>query len=81
MREAPHEQLLLQMRAAVAQYARTLIAERMRRGRQAQRRGGQLWPWTRAPYGSLLDPERPREPSRLQIAPVQAAGVEHMCAW
>jgi site-specific DNA recombinase len=35
MSEDPHDQLLLQIRAAVAEYERTLIAERMRRGRQA----------------------------------------------
>ena len=32
----PHDQLLLQIRGAVAEYERTLIAERMRRGRQAK---------------------------------------------
>ena len=81
MSEDPHDQLLLQIRAAVAEYERTLIAERMRRGRQAKLRGGQLLPWTRAPYGYLLDPERPRDPSRVQIDPVQAAVVEQMFAW
>jgi site-specific DNA recombinase len=81
MSDDPHDQLLLQMRSAVAAYERTLIAERMRRGRQAKLRGGQLLPWTRAPYGYLLDPERPRDPSRVRIDPVQAAVVEHMFAW
>ena len=53
----------------------------MRRGRQAKLRGGQLLPWTRPPYGYLLDPERPRDPSRVRIDPVQAAVVEQMFAW
>jgi site-specific DNA recombinase len=57
------------------------MAERMRRGRQAKLRSGQLLPWTRAPYGSLLDPGRPRDASRVRIAPVQAAVVEQMFAW
>ena len=77
----PHDQLLLQIRGAVAEYERTLIAERMRRGRQAKLRSGQLLPWTRVPYGYLLDPERPRDPSRVRLAPVQAAVVEQMFAW
>ncbi len=81
MSDDPHDQLLLQIRSAVAEYERTLIAERMRRGRQAKLRGGQLLPWTRAPYGYLLDPERPRDASRVQIAPVQAAVVAQMFAW
>jgi site-specific DNA recombinase len=36
MSEDPHDQLLLQIRGAVAEYERTLIADRMRRGRQAK---------------------------------------------
>jgi site-specific DNA recombinase len=81
MSDDPHDQLLLQIRSAVAEYERTLIAERMRRGRQAKLRDGQLLPWTRAPYGYLLDPERPRDPSRVRIDPVQAAIVAQMFAW
>src|SRR5438445_1852313 len=81
MSDDPHDQLLLQIRSAVAAYERTLIAERMRRGRQAKLRSGQLLPWTRAPYGSLLDPDRPRDPSRVRIDPVQAAVVAQMFAW
>jgi len=77
----PHDQLLLQIRGAVAEYERPLSAARMRRGRQAKLRSGQLLPWTRAPYGSLLDPERPRDPSRGRLAPVQAAVGEPMVAW
>src|SRR6267142_6607694 len=81
MSDDPHDQLLLQIRSAVAEYERTLIAERMRRGRQATLRSGQLLPWPRAPYGYLLDPDRPRDPSRVQIDPVQAAVVAQMFAW
>src|SRR6266540_7436066 len=40
----PHEQLVTQIRGAVAEYERTLIADRMRRGRQARLRSGQLLP-------------------------------------
>src|SRR6266581_5931837 len=54
MSQDPHDQLLLQIRGAVAEYERTLIAERMRRGRQARLRAGTLLPWTRAPYGYRL---------------------------
>jgi site-specific DNA recombinase len=64
----------------VAESERTLLAERRRRGRQAKWRRGQLLPWTRAPYGSLLDPARPRDASRVRLDPVQAAVVEHMFA-
>src|SRR4029453_10809156 len=61
MSHDPHDQLLLQIRGAVAEYERTLIAERMRRGRQAKLRAGTLLPWTTPPFGYRLDPERPRD--------------------
>jgi site-specific DNA recombinase len=77
----PHDQLLLQIRGAVAEYERNLIAERMRRGRQAKLRAGTLLPWTVAPYGYVLDPERPRDPSRVRIDPVKAEVVRQMFAW
>jgi len=77
----PHDQLLLQIRGAVAEYERTLIADRMRRGRQAKIRSGLLLPWTVPPYGYLVDPECPRDPSRLRLDPVKAAVVTHIFAW
>ncbi len=52
----PHDRLLLQIRGAVAEYERTLIADRLRRGRSAKYRAGVLLPWTRPPYGYRLSP-------------------------
>ena len=49
MSNDPHEHLLLQIRGAVAEYERTLIADRLRRGRQAKIRRGLLLPWTVPP--------------------------------
>ena len=81
----PHDQLLLQIRGAVAEYERNLIAERAqrapRRGRQAKLQSGTLLPWTWAPYGYILDAERPRDPSRVQIDPVKAEIVKQIFAW
>src|SRR4051794_26558343 len=54
MSQDPHDQLLLQIRGAVAEYERTLIAERMRRGRQRQFQASKMLPLTRAPYGYRL---------------------------
>jgi site-specific DNA recombinase len=76
----PHEQLVTQIRGAVAEYERTLIADRMRRGRQARLRSGQLLPWTRAPYGYRLHPERPRDPAAVGVDPVAAAIVQELFA-
>jgi site-specific DNA recombinase len=68
MSQDPHDQLLLQIRGAVAEYERTLIAERMRRGRQAKLRAGTLLPWTTPPFGYRLDPERPRDVAGVRAA-------------
>jgi site-specific DNA recombinase len=65
MSQDPHDQLLLQIRGAVAEYERTLITDRMRRGRLTHLRAGQLLPWSRAPFGYRLDPEHPRDPACL----------------
>ena len=81
MSNDPHDQLLLQIRGAVAEYERTLIVDRMRRGRQAKIRSGLLLPWTVPPYGYLLDPECPRDPSRLRLDPIKAAVVTQIFAW
>lgn len=77
----PHDQLLLQIRGVVAEYERSLIADRMRRGRQAKLRSGAMLPWTVAPYGYIMDSERPRDPSRLRLEPVKAAVVIQIFGW
>lgn len=53
----------------------------MRRGRQAKFRSGQLLPWSRAPYGYLVDPDRPRDPNRVRVDPINAAVVTQIFAW
>jgi len=77
----PHEQLVTQIRGAVAEYERTLIADRMRRGRLAKLRAGQLLPWTsHVPYGYRVDPERPRDPALVTIDPYAASIVQELFA-
>jgi len=76
----PQAHLLLQIRGAVAEYERTLIAERMRRGRQRKLQAGVLLPWTIPPYGYRLDLERPRDPSGVQIDPSEGAIVQALFA-
>jgi site-specific DNA recombinase len=81
MSQDPHDQLLLQIRGAVAEYERTLITERMRRGRLRKLRAGILLPWTRPPYGFLVDPERPRDPAGVRLDEAEAAVVRDLFAW
>jgi site-specific DNA recombinase len=81
MSQDPHDQLLLQISIAVAEYERTLAAERMRRWRTAKLRAGPLLPWTRPPYGYRLDPERPRDPAGVRLDAAEAAVVAEIFAW
>src|SRR6266487_5042431 len=73
--------MLLQIRGAVTKYERTLIADRMRRGRQARIRHGQLLPWAIAPYGYVLDADHPRDPQGMRLHPVTSVVVKQIFAW
>jgi site-specific DNA recombinase len=75
MSHDPHDQLLLHIRGAVSEYERSLIAERMRRGRRQKYLAGGLLPWTRAPDGYRVDPARPRDPVGVRLEPAEAAVV------
>jgi site-specific DNA recombinase len=74
----PHDQLLLQIRGAVAEYERTLIVERTRRGRLAKLKAGSLLPWTLPPFGYRTDPDRPRDPRTVRIDQAQGVMVQEI---
>lgn len=80
MSQDPNDQLLLQIRGAVAEYERTLITERMRRGRQHKYRAGVMLPWTRPPYGYHLDPDHPRNPAGVRVDAAEGAMVSELFA-
>jgi site-specific DNA recombinase len=71
-----NDQLLLQIRGAVAEDERTLITERLRRGKLARLRVGQLLPWTRGHNGYRVHPEWPRDPSAVRLDEVEASVVQ-----
>ena len=56
MSQDPHDQLVLQIRGAVAEYERNLITDRMRRGRLQKYRAGTWLPWGPPPSGSRDSP-------------------------
>jgi site-specific DNA recombinase len=80
MSQDPNDQLLLPIRGAVAEYERTLITERMRRGRQHKSRAGVMLPWTRPPSGSHLDPDHPRNPAGVRVEAAEGAMVSELFA-
>lgn len=81
MSNDPHDRLLLQIRGAVAEYERALIADRMRRGRLAKYRAAKLLPWGRPPYGYRVDPDHPRDPEGVRLDEAEAAIVAQMFDW
>jgi site-specific DNA recombinase len=80
MSSEPNDQLLLQIRGAVAEYERTLLSERMRRGRLAKYKAGLLLPWTHVPYGLRVHPDRPRDPAGVKPDEAKAAVVAEIFA-
>lgn len=80
MSSEPNDQLLLQIRGAVAEYERTLLSERMRRGRLAKYKAGLLLPWTHTPYGYRVDPDRPCDPAGVRPDEAKAAMVAEIFA-
>ncbi|MBA2712994.1 MAG: recombinase family protein [Rubrobacteraceae bacterium] len=80
MSSEPNDQLLLQIRGAVAEYERTLLTERMRRGKLAKLKAGLLLPWVHTPYGYRTDPDRPRDPAGLELDEAKAAVVGEIFA-
>ena len=53
----------------------------MRRGRQVRLRAGTLLPWTTAPFGYRLDPDRPRRADAVRVDPGEAALVAQLFDW
>jgi site-specific DNA recombinase len=80
MGDDPHDQLMLQIRGAFAEYERMMISERMRRGRLMKYQTGTLLPWTKPPYGYRLDPDRPRDPTQVRIEESEAVVVQTIFA-
>jgi site-specific DNA recombinase len=78
--DSPQAQLLLNIQGAFAEYERTVISERMRRGRLYRLRQGQSMPH-QAPYGYRYQPATQEQPSTWVVVPEQAMVVEQMFAW
>ena len=77
----PQDALLVQIRGAVAEYERTVIADRTRRGRLAALQDGRLLPWSSPPYGYRVAPQAPRDPAGLALDEEHAAVVRPIFTW
>ena len=72
--------LLLNIEGAFAEYERTVISDRMRRGRRHKLRQGASAPWP-APYGYHYLPATAYQGSRWQENPAQAIIVKQIFVW
>lgn len=81
MSQEPNDQLLLQIRGAVAEYERSLIADRLRRGKQHKYRAGMLLPWTTPPFGYRSKPDQPRDPSGVYLEEAEAVIIREIYAF
>jgi site-specific DNA recombinase len=76
----PHDQLLLQIQGAIAEYERAVLAERFRRGKLQKARAGQ-WVGGLAPYGYRYVPRRDGVPGHPEIDEAEAAIVRMLYGW
>lgn len=80
MAKDAHSQFWLQLRGAVAEYERTLISDRMRRGRLHRLRAGQTVP-TQAPYGYVYVAASREQANHWQIVEAEAEIVRQLFVW
>jgi site-specific DNA recombinase len=76
--DSPQGKLLTQMQGMLAEYERTQILERTRRGRLDKARRGVYMPWAYRCYGYRYLPKRYDSPPQVLIEPTQAAVIHTM---
>ncbi|MBU0641215.1 MAG: recombinase family protein [Planctomycetes bacterium] len=76
----PKSVLLVQIQGAVAEYERTKIAERCRRGKLSRARQGEVF-WRSVPYGYRRVPRQDGVPAHLVVDDAQAEVVRTVFAW
>jgi site-specific DNA recombinase len=76
----PHDQLLLQIQGAVAEYERAVLSERFRRGKLQKARSGH-WIAGQAPYGYRYVPARDGVPAHLELDDAEVEVVRMLYRW
>jgi site-specific DNA recombinase len=76
----PHDQLLLQIQGAIAEYERAVLGERFRRGKLQKARAGN-WIAGQGPYGYRYVPNRDGVPGHLEIEEAEAEVVRMLYRW
>src|SRR5499433_1937822 len=76
--DTPQGKLLTQMQGMIAEYERTQILERTRRGRLEKARRGEYVPWAYQCYGYRYLPKRHDSPPHVVVEPREAEVVRHI---
>jgi site-specific DNA recombinase len=76
--DTPQGKLLTQLQGMMAEYERTQILDRTRRGRLEKARRGEYLPWAYRCYGYRYLPKRHGCPPQVVIDPTQAAVIQQM---
>ena len=79
--DSPEAQLLLQFQGMIAEYERTQILERSRRGKLHKARQGSVTVLAGAPYGYHYGKATSASPARYEILPDEAEVVRHIYTW
>jgi site-specific DNA recombinase len=79
--DSPHGQLLAQMQGMIAEYERSQMTERTRRGRLHKARKAEFMPWAYRMYGYRYTPKQAGMPPRAEIYPEQADVVRTIFDW
>jgi site-specific DNA recombinase len=80
--QTPEDELLLQVQGVIAEYERTKIMERVRRGRRHAARLGSLSALAHAPYGYLYrGPAQGADSPRNEVVLDEARVVRQLFAW
>jgi site-specific DNA recombinase len=79
--DSPHGQLLAQMQGMIAEYERSQIADRTRRGRLHKARKAEFLPWAYRAYGYRYIPTHAGLPPRVESHPEQAEVVRDLFRW
>ena len=78
---SPEDELLVQVQGVIAEYERTRMLERCRRGRLFKARSGLVNVLTCAPFGYRYVARTTTQPARLEVLPDEAAVVQSVFAW
>jgi len=78
---SPEDELLVQVQGVIAEYERTKIQERSRRGKRHAAQRGAISVFSNAPYGYRYVPKSSTSSAQFEVLAEEAAVVQQIFAW